>query len=614
MSPPLTACKTVVFCGLAAGLLATACAQVFEPQGGETPVSGGLPGDQVFPALCVGAGGGYAVWQDSKIDRRGQGVVAVKLDSALHATGEPFVISLRRTGHQERPGVALLTGGSAAFVWHGGEHSSPDIFTRFARADGTFLTSDIQVNPPLRLMKSNHYVQIFGYKDNKLRNLKLRMSESARVYRDRNQGASVTALPDGGALVAYSGWRRLHTNWSEIVQVVKYSRGRYHTNDLPQKFGASQDWMLDVFFQRFSADGRKVGSEVLVNQFAKYNQRNPSVAVLPDGTFVVAWASENFVPISIEVAHAQIDIMARLFSPTGEPLGDQFTVNSVRTSASPAVSAMSDGRFTVVWAGRDGVRSNGWDIYARVFSPGGAPEGEPMRLNDYTYGDQFAPRIGSVGANQLVIWSSLGQDKDQGRNLTRIEPDGTISTIRTTLSGSWQSVYGRLLSGGAPAGAEFRVNTTLGKQLHPEVSADSAGRFLATWSSFSVGSGFDLYSQSFNTTPAPGSTNDLAALRAAAGANNDTGGANGTGGANVGPALVGVPSGAAGWRVSLTGPLSKLRLNWSTEAGARYQVQTSTDLRRWTDLAAPRVGTGAADSWGVDANGTTGFFRVLKLP
>jgi hypothetical protein len=576
-----------------------------------------LPGDQVFPALCVGAGGGYAVWQDSKIDRRGQGVVAVKLDSALHATGEPFVISLRRTGHQERPGVALLTGGGAAFVWHGGDHSSPDIFTRFALADGSFLGSDIQVNPPLRLMKSNHYVQIFGYKDNKLRNLKLRMSESARVYRDRNQGATVTALPDGGTLVAYSGWRRLHTNWSEIVQVVKYSRGRYHTNDLPQKFGASQDWMLDVFYQRFSADGKKVGSEVLANQFAKYNQRNPSVAVLPDGSFVVVWASEKFVPISIEVAHAQIDIMARLFSPTGEPLGNEFTVNSaLSSSASPAVSAMSDGRFTVVWAGRDGVRTNGWDIYARVFSASGAPQSEAFRLNTHTYGDQFAPRISSVGVNQLVVWSSLGQDKDQGRLLTRIDPDGTVNTIQTGRSGSWQSVYGRLLSDGAPAESEFRVNTTLGKQLHPDVGADSAGRFLATWSSFSVGSGFDLYCQSFITTPAPGSTNGVAALRAVAGSNDGAAGASGTGGANGGVALVsgGESSGNAGWRVSLTGPLSKLRLNWSTEAGARYQVQTSSDLRHWTDLDAPRSGTGAADSVGVDANGASGFFRVLKLP
>jgi hypothetical protein len=73
-------------------------------------------------------------------------------------------------------------------------------------------------------------------------------------------------------------------------------------------------------------------------------------------------------------------------------------------------------------------------------------------------------------------------------------------------------------------------------------------------------------------------------------------------------------SGAVGGSVSLAGPPSKLRLNWSTETGARYQVQTSTDLRHWMDLAAPRIGTGASDSMGVEANGASGYFRVLKLP
>jgi len=170
-----------------------------------------------------------------------------------------------------------------------------------------------------------------------------------------------------------------------------------------------------------------------------------------------------------------------------------------------------------------------------------------------------------------------------------------------------------LLSEGVPAADEFRVNTTLGKQLHPEVSADSAGRFLATWSSFNVGSGFNLYCQSFNTTPLPGATNAAAARMAAANANVGAGGANGTGGANAGPAPV--AGGLSTWGgVSLSGPLSKLRLNWGTEAGARYQIQTSSDLRHWTDLAAPRTGTGAGDSVGVDASGSAGFFRVVKLP
>jgi hypothetical protein len=260
------------------------------------------------------------------------------------------------------------------------------------------------------------------------------------------------------------------------------------------------------------------------------------------------------------------------------------------------------------------VRSNGWDIYARLFSPSGAPQGLAFRLNEHTYGDQFAPRISSLGANQLVIWSSLGQDKGE-RILTRVDLGGNVTSIPTGFNGSVQSVYGRLLSAGVPAESEFRVSTNFVKRLHPEVAADSVGRFLVTWSGFGVASGYDLFSRCFNTTSSADSTNLVAAQPAAAGANDGAGGAGGSGGANAGPASVGsTTSGATGWRVSLSGPLSKMRLNWSSDAGASYQVQTSSDLRNWTNLAAPRSGTGASDSVAVDANGTVGFLRVLKLP
>jgi len=606
-----------VFCGLAVGCIATAPAQVFEPQGGETPVTGELPGDQVFPALCLCPGGGYAVWQDSKIDLRGQGIAAIKLDGALRPTGAPFVINQRRAGHQEHPGAASLTGGGAAFVWQGGDHSSPNILARFARADGGFLTGDIQVNPPLRTVKSNHVVQVYGYKNNKLRNLRFRLPESARIYRDRNQGATVAALPDGGAIVTYAGWRRLHTNWSEIVTVVKSSHGRYYTNDLPQKFGASQDWMLDVFFQRFSADGKKAGGEVLVNQFAKYNQRNPSVAVLPDGTFVVVWVSENFVPIPIEVAHAQIDIMARLFSPTGEPLGGESIVNSApRPSAMPVVSAMSDGRFTVVWAGRDGVRTNGWDIYGRLFSPSGAPESDAFKVNTHTYGDQFAPRISSVGANQFVVWTSLGQDKAGEQILTQYTREGGFQAWGLGQGGSWQSIYGRQLSDGVPVSPETRIHSIppIGKRQHPVVSGDGEGRFLVAWSAISDGANFEISSQVISTAQ-PQGTNAVAGLSPAGGQNpNPAGGSNGALAGSGATAATTPGSISAGPRVTLSGPLDKLRLSWSVEAGARYQVQSSTNLVNWSNAGEPRVAGAATDSMGVPRSGSAAFYRVVKLP
>lgn len=544
------------------------------------------------------------VWQDSKIDGRnkGQGVVALRVGSALNPEGEPFVISQRPLGHQERPSVAVLTGGGAAFTWLGPKHQSPDVFTRFTRADGTFITGDTQVNPlASRLLRTNRTVRMLGYKANRLRNLTFRVQDSARVYRDRNRDASVTALPDGGALVTYSGSRRVHTNWTEIVTVEKYLRGRYYTNDLPQKFSASENWMLDVFFQRFSADGRKVGGEVLVNQLARYNQRAPSVALLPNGTFVVAWVSETFVDnfrnnftvyAGSPLLLAQVDIVARIFAADGTPLSNEFSVNNVfRTCDTPTVSALADGRFTVAWAQRDGVRTNGWDIYARTFDAEGDPEGDAVRVNSHTYGDQYSPRIESAGLNQLLVWSSLGQDKVGAATGQFIQRDGTVTAINLGRPASVRAVYGRLLSGGAPAGPEFRVNSTLtSKPTQPAVVSDGVNRFVALWSGFSLEGAFDLYRQAYLTPVSAESTNALPPL--------------------PGP---GPEPEVPGFRVNVAGTAEKVHVNWTGQSGTRYQIQTSTNLVNWINVGEPRTGTGA-DSVSFPLGGGAGFYRVVKLP
>ena len=385
------------------------------------------------------------------------------------------------------------------------------------------------------------------------------------------RSAVVAALPDGGAVVVYSGWRRVQTNWMDVIQIVRTSHGRSYTNDLPQKFSARQDWMQDVFFQRFDASGHKAGGEVLVNQFTKYNQRNPSVTVLPDGSFVIAWTSETAVPtFSTLVSYAgvtpltaQVDVFARRYSAAGGALGDEFRVNTAqRPCGSPVLGALPDGRFTAAWAQRDLARTNGWDIYARVFTAAGAAAGDAYRVNTATYGDQFSPVISSAGLNQMIAWSSLGQDKGGQRTGRYVRRDGEIVSVPLGAAASWQSVYGRLLSDGVPVGDEFRINSdAASRKLHPALASDGAQRFLALWASLEEETSFDLMGQVYATT-------------------QPTGPVVGT------VAAVAAGAGAAG--VTLSGPLEKLRLNWVSDPGGRYQVQRSSDLKTWTNLGDAR--------------------------
>jgi hypothetical protein len=518
----------------------------------------------------------------------------------LQPVGEPFAISHVRSGHQESPSVAALPNGGAVFSWLGPKHASPDVQVRFVQADGTFLGGDVQVTPPAsRVTRSVRPVAMTGYRANRLRSLNFRLLDSARVTRDRNQSVSVTALPDGGALVAYAGGRRLQTNWQEVVRTETLVNGRVVTNDLVKSRSASQDWMLDVFFQRFSADGQKVGGEVLVNQLARYNQRQPSVALLSNNTFVVVWVSETFVDnfhrnfdvyAGTPLVMAQVDIVARVFAADGTPLSSEFTVNTLlRPCASPAVSALADGRFTVAWSQRDGVRTNGWDIYARCFNAEGAAEGDAFRVNTHTYGDQHSPVIASAGLRQLVAWSSLGQDKVGAATGNFIQRDGSVISIPLGRPASVPAVYGRELSGGVAVGEEFRVNRTMtGKPMQPALVSDGSRHFLAVWSALDEQGGYNLVGQGYSAAVAPGDPDAT-------------------------PPLAAAPARAGGFRVSLAGSAEKMRLSWDADQGGLYQVQTSTNLVNWTDVGGPVSGAGP-EAVSLPVGGGAAFYRIVRLP
>jgi hypothetical protein len=99
-----------------------------------------------------------------------------------------------------------------------------------------------------------------------------------------------------------------------------------------------------------------------------------------------------------------------------------------------------------------------------------------MRVNSHLYGDQYAPRISSIGLDYLITWTSLGQD------------------------GSREGVYGQTVhEDGSLTGGEFPVNTTtFGQQMQPVVTSDGAEQFLVIWTSFTFGpKSFDLFAQRY---------------------------------------------------------------------------------------------------------------------
>jgi len=631
MPSVLNVCRRLAFSGLCIGFVASAFAQnLYAPQGGEYPIAGNLPGDQVYPQVSLGTNGGYVVWQDSVTDGDGLGISARRINGNFLPYFGVFRVNEQASGDQENPGVALLRDGGAAFVWQGGVPGFQHVYARFLKVDGTFATQDVLVNT----YTNNHQIN-----------------------------PSVSALSDGGAVIVWSSY--------------------------------GQDGsMYGVYGQRFSAAGEKAGSEFQINQTTDLSQRTPSTAGLADGGFVVAWISEKSLGVDTNgVPRYAVNAYGRLFDANGGPKADEFRLNpGTDLCANPFVCASANGGFAVVWGQRDGlVTTNGWDVFARCFNPSGTAVSADLRVNTFVVGNQYGPRIDSIGSDYLVVWTSLGQD------------------------GSREGVYGQFLSGdGVPVGAEFGVNTTtVSQQIHPTVASDGTGRFLVAWSGFIGGdSSFDLFaqryavSQSLPTPSAPfvsalsqsklsvtwpelsgfnvdhydiymdssatpisvtntmwtasglvaGSTHtftlvyqladgrrsSLSALATGTtwaedenldglpddwearywgnnpatwpAANVDS---DGDGATNLQEFLAGTdPTDANSvLRVQLIASAQGTRLSWNSQPGLMYQVQVSQNFAAgsWTNVGAPRFAAGSSDSVLVGAANGSAYYRVIRL-
>jgi hypothetical protein len=111
----------------------------------------------------------------------------------------------------------------------------------------------------------------------------------------------------------------------------------------------------DIYGQVFSLNGEKVGNEFLVNSHTNGFQRNPQVAPLPNGDFVVCWQSD---PEGV--------IYCQQFTWDGNKIGGEFRINSNPEIGyfKPQIVLLSNGDFVVCF---ESYYNNDTNIYAKLF-------------------------------------------------------------------------------------------------------------------------------------------------------------------------------------------------------------------------------------------------------
>ena len=382
----------------------------------------------------------------------------------LTAVGSETLANATTTGTQSTApfggdNVAMDADGNYVVVWEDNRAGNLDVYARVYNADGSARTGDLLVNT---------------------------FTSNAQEY------AAVAMDSDGDFVVTWS---------SQLQDGSGYG----------------------VYFQRFDADGVKLGAETRVNSTTSGEQDLSSIGIADDGSFVV-----TFSDLSLNAG----DVFAQRYNSTGNALGGNFRVNTTtaNTQYYSSVDVDSDGDFVVVWEanGQDG---GGWGIYGQRYDSSGVAQGSEFRVNTTTAGNQRGATVDmAVDGSFVVAWDSAGQDgSGTGVYAQRYDASGAALggeiSVNTTTTGdqdtpsidvandgrfliAWQSngqdgnLEGTFAqefeSSGATIGTEFRVNTTTGGNQHYSSVAYDGGQAVVAWSGAGNGDAAGVFTQQFS--------------------------------------------------------------------------------------------------------------------
>jgi Ca2+-binding RTX toxin-like protein len=240
-------------------------------------------------------------------------------------------------------------------------------------------------------------------------------------------GATVTALPDGRALVIWtaispdvgvsgimgrfvnsdgtSGAADFHvlpdsTQGLNGVSAAVLADGRIFVTWTEQEAGT---FLNDVHGRILNADGTVSVSDVILNASNATYANSPSVTALADGRALVVWEATDFTPGSTN------DIHGHIVNADGSISGPDFVVNSIKgpVDSLAHLITQADGNVLATWTAFVPAPVNSDDIHARILSFDTITNGTSG--NDHLIGTTDNDIIHGLAGND-DIQGSLGND------------------------------------------------------------------------------------------------------------------------------------------------------------------------------------------------------------
>ncbi len=313
--------------------------------------------------------------------------------------------------------------------------------------------------------------------------------------------------------------------------------------------------LSEIWAQRFEPDGAKIGVNFQVDT-GYAGAVTPRIAVGADRSFVVTY---------VGALGNTRDILARRYTKTGEPDGDQVKINqdTQKIVSFPTVtflvSSLVKNRYLVTWEATVPGEPGG-DVLIQCIDDQGRPGGDNQTISLPVASAQNRPAVATLGvgntnpqtSRSMVVWTDdrIGDSDLWSQTVLECDPEGPNFLVNGKTSGRvnqrrpamgttsegrsvvvWEDernvasrldIYGkRLAPDGEPLGPSFRINTdnAAADQAQPDVAVHPAGDFVAVWTDLREDSRGDIFFQRFTAAGVPAGEN-VSMNKGVAGAQN----------------------------------------------------------------------------------------------
>jgi hypothetical protein len=337
--------------------------------------------------------GGYVVtWQSlNQTGDNGWGVFAQRFNADGSKAGSETHVNTTLGDHQAGATAVAGPGGACTILWTSFQGATNDVMAQRYDAAGAKLGGEFAIAASTTLheqgvnavaLADGGFVVSYGLYDASGRTEMAQRFDANWNALGSAFAASKTFTPGGGSAVLSQGPAALTAlNNGRLVSVWTQAE--------------AGDTYTDVWAEILTASGSVVGSPFRVNTVVNQAQGQPAVATLKDGGFVVTFYSGD----------AGGTVFQR-FAANGSKLGGEVRVDNTPNGAvTPSITALADGGFVIAWQG--GADGDGSAVSAQRFAADGSALGDNFLLETQTTAYQTEPALAQLANGKLVAtWSS----------------------------------------------------------------------------------------------------------------------------------------------------------------------------------------------------------------